>query len=110
MPDCIPDAFTIGNRKSYDENLSRPGPVKKLGRDESEDYPGGWVWKTREEAQEFLDRMGGVPAGDGNVYEGAVYGLILPNGWDSDVSPEPGDDGIHNLLVDAILIPRTGDP
>jgi hypothetical protein len=90
-----PTAYTIGNRIGYDRDLASLPVVTKIGRDE--DYPGGWVWRTAAEAQQFIDATDlSFPA--------KVYGLVLPNGWEQDVSAEPGDDGVHNLLNDARII------
>ena len=56
-------AYTIGNRKGYDRDLLSPDvvagerAVRKMGRSEEEGdpYEGGWIWRTREEAQAFID-------------------------------------------------------
>ncbi len=92
-------AFTIGNRSSYDRALTE-GPVSKLGR--SADYEGGWVWRTSEEAQAFIDKQGAALG-----FLASVYELKLPSGWDKDVSQEPSpDDGVHRLLHDALITNR----
>lgn len=47
--------FTIGNTKNYTKALNENPPESciKIGR--TEDYQGGWVWLTKEEAQNFID-------------------------------------------------------
>ncbi len=95
-------AYTIGNFNSYDKALSE-GEVKKLGKEG--DYPGGCIWKTKEEAQAFI-------VADNIIIDGtkrdnkkfAVYELKLSGDWDSDVSKEVGKDGVHILLVDAVIV------
>jgi len=87
-------AFTVGFTKSYDASLESQPAVYKTGLIEDEGYPGGWVWRTREEAEAFLSAC---PGFDGY----SVYGLVLQNGWEEDVSKEPNDDGVHNLLHNA---------
>ena len=107
LPSCrlccaIPEAFTIGNYKSYDRTLaeyqadpSLPTPAK-LGR--QDDYEGGWVWATQEEAQAFIDSHD-------LAFPAKVYGLLLPHGWSFDVSTQPHpEDGVHRLLNTSYLI------
>ena len=51
--------YTVGHEISYLMGLAKYGRAfLKKGRDDSEDYPGGSVWKTREEAQNHLDKQG----------------------------------------------------
>lgn len=67
---CVPDAFTIGYKSSYDESLEKDKIVTKVGK--SDDYDGGCCVKTFEEAKEFAIKYGK----EGNkVYD--VYGLIF---------------------------------
>jgi len=88
-------AYTIGNRVSYDRDM---GPyMKKTGR--RPDYKGGWVFRTAQEAQAYIDQHGHEWH-----FEGKVYGLILPTGWEEDVSTEPAEDGVHRLLHDARIV------
>lgn len=93
-------AFTVGNERSYDQALSSPSPVHKLGVRPEWDppYEGGWVWRTAEEALAFLAENP-VPWPPG------VYELVLPSGWDEDVLPEPdSQDGVHRLRNDSLII------
>lgn len=87
-------AFTIGNRVSYDRDLAQR-VVHKIGK--RDDYDGGWVWRTREEAEEFIRR---VP----QPFDAKVYALLLPRGWKEDVSAEPAADGVHRLLQNARIV------
>lgn len=89
-----PNAYTLGHTESYDQAL-REGPVKKSGKKDG--YEGGWVFKTAEEAEEFNKRTQ-----KGKGY--SVYGLILPNSWEEDVSENPAEDGIHTLLNSAMIV------
>ena len=91
-------AYTIGHEKNYDI-LLLSGETHKLGRqlDESPPYPGGWVWRTALEAQTFIQN---TTLG----FEAAVYTLELVECWKTDVTPYPGEDGVHNLLIDARIV------
>lgn len=118
----VPDAYTVGNKEVYDQALSEEPGLKKLGRQviDGSLYDGGWVWRTRGEAEAFLDgidycydaRLGYQRFGGGLVsFEGrppvmcAVYGLLLPNGWVGDVSTRPSQaDGVHRLWTDSVLV------
>lgn len=97
--------YTIGHTGSYNETLkSSPNETYKMGK--RDDYDGGWIWKTAEEAQAFIDSPAflKVDWGDNlprHPEKFSVYKVQLPNGWDKDVSPVPGEDGIYNLLTDS---------
>jgi len=79
--------FTIGR---YDDSIFENNPLK-MGR--AEDYPGGSVWKSKEEAEKHLQ-------------EGyKVYGVMAD--WETET--EPSQDGDWNdLLVDAPLVKLEG--
>ena len=97
-------AYTIGNTSSYDFSLSNtPDSSFKTGA--HDDYEGGWIWKTAEEAQAFIwsEEFLKVDWGDNlprPPEKFSVYKVELANGWD-DVSPIPGSDGIYHLLVNS---------
>ena len=105
-------AYTIGRTSSYDKGLRENDKLTKIGRlpaseTDPEGYPGGWVWKTAEEADEF--RLKGLrqaePSWDPETF--SVYLLLLPNTWTESVSTEPRtEDGVHNLLIDALILRR----
>lgn len=97
--------YTIGHEKSYDQALQEGGNVK-LGRygptpEEPEGYPGGIVFRTIQNAKEFI-MSGGMdrwfPNRDKSVW--AVYGLLAD--WDHDTYETP--DGYRALLRDATFI------
>lgn len=45
--------YTIGNKETYSIGFEDDGPDPvKVGRMPEEDYPGGCVWRTREEAED----------------------------------------------------------
>ena len=89
-------AYTIGARKPYTEALQQESAVYKIGArpDDRPPYTGGWVWRTFEEATAFIERSS-------LSFDAAVFELLLPSGWDSDVSSEVEVDGVHRLLHDA---------
>lgn len=98
--------YTIGRTTSYDEALLYPQGVHKLGAyeptsEEPEGYKGGWVFKTIQEALELKKT---IHKFDWNPEEFSVYELKLPNNWEQDVSKDPDEDGVHHLLVDALIV------
>lgn len=92
-----PNAWTVGNKVSYDTALAeremQGQPVRKVGR--TEDYEGGCVFRNKEAAQAFIDA---------NDFPYDVYGLILPGPWDEVVdSSKEAEVGYSLLLKDAII-------
>lgn len=104
-PLSAPNAYTVGHKGSYDASLASGEPVYKTGR--TEDYEGGWIWPTRQAAEAFLAPTQGMLSFEGRTpVLCAVYGLVLPTGWEADVTPEPDpSDGVHRLLHDALILP-----
>jgi hypothetical protein len=81
--------YTIGREESYTRYFQEQGRPIKLGRNGRDDYPGGSVWKTEEEARE-------------NCPEGyAVYGLMAD--WEMDTEPSK-EGNWHDLLINAELV------
>ena len=114
-------AYTVGNEASYDRGLAEDPGMKKLGRQmlHGSLYEGGWVWRSRAGAEAFLSGedlchdpragyqrhgRGMISFAEGRPVQCAVYGLILPNGWDGDVSRFPYHDGVHRLLTDSVMV------
>lgn len=96
-------AYTVGHTSSYDQGLQEEPELKKTGR--SEEYEGGWIWKTSEEARAFLStELFRKVMPNRNPTEFSVYSLALPNGWDTDAMP--GYDGVHLLLHNAKIIAK----
>jgi hypothetical protein len=93
------NAFTLGHTESYNESLSKPEPVTKLGRYQEENgdvYEGGIVFRTKEDAESYLKEHPELPW--------SVYGLVLPNGWEQDVrQPLPGEN-FQRLLNNARIV------
>lgn len=101
-------AYTIGAEKSYDEALAdKENPVHKIGRrpDFDPPYEGGWVWRTVEEALEFL-----VTHEESFGFTAAVYALDLPSTWDESVCPYPDTDGAHHLRLDVRILRKVANP
>lgn len=90
-----PNAFTVGHTESYEQCFRTQPKVTKIGPRPADGYEGGYVFRTREAAQGFIDE-------NGHPY--SVYGLVLPTGWEVDVSAEPHADGVHRLLRDAEVV------
>lgn len=93
-------AYTIGSIKTYDEVLATNTEVKKTGR--TSDYGGGWVWKTKEDAEQFIATGNIVIDGtkrDKSKF--AVYELELSGNWETDVLESIT---ANFLLVDARII------
>lgn len=94
-------AYTIGCTKSYNEGFQTDPDMKKIGR--SENYEGGCVWRTKEEAQAFIwsDEFLKIDWGDGKPRypeNFSVYGLILSS-WEEDVDSIRRDDNKYHLLL-----------
>lgn len=92
-----PNAYTVGSTESYEEAFRTQERVLKVGPCVNADvgrYDGGCAFRTREEAQAYVDSSG-------KPY--SVYGLLLPVGWDFDVSKEP-IDGFHRILRDVEVV------
>lgn len=90
-------AYTLGNPKNYDlsiaEGRRNRQPIYKTGR--TEDYLGGVVFRTKEEAQSYASENG-LP------YE--PYGVLLLKGWDQEVDYSRSLVNYDCLLVDAEII------
>lgn len=96
-------AYTIGNVSSYDKALDTGDEVVKLGK--TDNYSGGYVWQTAKEAQNFIDADNIIIDGikrDKDKF--AVYELRLNDSWDRDVSLEVDEDGVHNLINNAVVV------
>jgi hypothetical protein len=101
--DPVNIAYTIGRTSSYDEALATEPKVTKTGR--RDDYSGGWVWKTQQEAEAFRhtpEFRAAFPQARPDEF--SCYVLELPEPWERAVSQVPGADGVHNILVDARIL------
>lgn len=101
-------AYTIGNRNSYDRALEEAhrdgGVIHKLGR--SQDYDGGWVFCSMEDARAKLDDPDGLRTDFGHgMTEAGIYELRLPRSWGEDVYWN-GEEASHLLVVDAVIVCR----
>lgn len=100
-------AYTIGEKASRERVAAAwaaDRPETKMGfrwnRGEAKSsFDGSLAWKTPTEAAAFLRTYGAIAQTEAVVYE-----MRLPNGWESDVSPDPDPHGAHRLLVDALLV------
>ena len=94
-------AYTVGLTTSYDRSLKEePHPVK-LGR--RDDYPGGWVWKSPEEARTFLSTEAfRFTLPNRQPEEMSVYLLSLPSPWEECCTPY--SEGVCRLLRDAPIL------
>ena len=81
--------YTIGNTESYMRLFATHDRPRKTGR--NDDYPGGSVWQTREEAQAHADSRPGY----------SVFGVFAD--WDADTEPSAMGDW-NDLLIDAKLV------
>jgi hypothetical protein len=96
-------AYTIGRTITYNKGIKEPGGVKKLGREEQ--YEGGWVWSTIQQAKDFINYQMEQFEPAWRPIDFSVYELCLPNGWDIDISKlkVPGTLA-YCLLHDAQII------
>lgn len=96
--------FTIGSTKSYQEAFRHNLVVNKIGK--SEDYEGGWIWKTKEDAYSFLNspEFLQINWGDGQTRHPANFSIykVLINDWNTDVYKS--EDNQFHLLVDGQLM------
>jgi len=75
-------AYTIGHTKSYLQGLEEMREkFKKLGKIKK--YPGGWVFKTKVEAKEFLKSKNFLEYFN-KPKEFSVFSMFLKRGWDKD--------------------------
>jgi len=81
--------YTIGNTESYMRLFATHDRPRKTGR--NDDYPGGSVWQTREEAQAHADSRPGY----------SVFGVLAD--WDFNTEPSAMGDW-NDLLVNAELV------
>jgi len=89
------DAYTIGCAESYSQGLCQEKTLRKLGR--TDNYDGGAVFRSKESAQKFID--------DNNYKWYAVFGLTLPNGWETDVDEsKEKEEGFCRLLNNAKIV------
>lgn len=86
--------YTVGLRRTYEEYLKFCSSPCKLGQcmEGNERYPGGSVWQTRKEAQDYLERT--------KQPDFAVYGVLA----DWDTQTEPSENEWNNLLVTSPLV------
>jgi hypothetical protein len=66
-------AYTIGRTTVYERGIYTPGGVKKA--------EGGWVWKTIQQAQYFIDNQMQQMEPSWKPEDFSVYELCLPNNW-----------------------------
>ena len=92
-------AWTVGNPKHYDPALRGDGPIAKA--------TGGWVWRTLEEALDWLDahHWGYVWDSTKNPIDLHPYELSMPGTWESCVNPN-GDPvaGVDTLKRRARIV------
>jgi hypothetical protein len=86
--------YTVGSKKAYLRTLLREGRVMKTGR--CRGYAGGCAFKTREDAQRYLDEL----AIQG-YKDYMVFGLLA--NWDKDTRESP-DHWWRDLLKDAEVV------
>lgn len=85
--------YCVGWKASYDEGIAAHGrDFRKSGR--GPDYPGGSVWATRAEAEQYAATVPGY----------AAYGVEAD--WDADTVPSE-EGHWHDLLADAVIVPLT---
>src|SRR5690554_6526132 len=95
-----PMIYSIGLKLKYEQAFATRRPVMKLGRGIGSDgkpYPGGWVWRTVDDARRFLAEQG-LEATHG------VYGILAD--WDRDAELLPGDQ-TKRLIRDAEVVRLT---
>lgn len=92
--------YTFGRTSGYDADLSARDDVMKIGR--RGDYPGGSVWRTREEAQAFVDSLPNEFCPKWHAKDFSVYGVLA----DWETGAYQGETGVPwwNLKEDSPLV------
>ena len=88
--------YTVGRTEAYEKNFEEQDQPQKLGKGldlDGHPYEGGSVWKTPEEAQNYLDANG--------LIDFSVYGVLAD--WERDTE-ENATYSYRNLLVTSNLI------
>ena len=86
--------YTVGSKKAYLRKLLKEGKVMKTGR--CRGYAGGCAFRTREEAQRYLDEL----AIQG-YKDYMVFGMLAD--WERNTRASP-DHWWHDLLKDAEVV------
>ena len=88
--------YTVGRTESYRKYMEQCGEeCKKLGKGfyKGKDYTGGSVWKTSQEAKEYLI-----------LHELSSYSVWeIDADWDKDTEENP-DNSFRNLLVTSRIV------
>lgn len=92
--------YTVGHTKSYlkyfDEFKNSPEKFLKMGRRnnyQGKYYPGGCVFKTQNDAKNYLDKN--------NLNTYSIFGVLAD--WENDTEPDI-NEGYHSLLIDSQLV------
>ncbi len=91
-------AWTVGNPNVYDKALSE-SVIHKA--------PGGWIWRTEEEALLFLDKCNSFWTFNGKKVPLVTYPLEINSNFEI-IADEKDKNGVHILKegYDAIIKPR----
>ena len=92
--------YCIGLRPKYEKAFAAAMPVIKQGRGIGGDgrpYPGGWVWRSVEDARRFIASNGLFATHD-------VYGVLAD--WERDAELGEGDE-TKRLIRDAEVVRLT---
>lgn len=91
--------FTFGRTSAYEEHIRTTEEPMKIGK--TADHSGGAVWRTRKEAQDFVDSLPNEFCPDWNAKDFSVYGVLA----DWVTGAYVGEDSPWmNLLEDALLV------
>ena len=99
---CI--GYTPAYRKDIRELTARGETPVKIGKRDDlngEFYPGGSVWRTRQDAQHWLETLGPQWDPPRTAENFSVFGVDAD--WEKDTEPDP-EHPFHNLLKDSPLI------
>lgn len=66
--------YTFGRTSAYEKHIRETEEPMKIGK--TADYKGGAVWRTREEAQAFVDSMPNEFCPDWHAKDFSVYGVL----------------------------------
>lgn len=92
--------YTLGRTTNYNKYLRENPEAEKLGR--TDDYPGGSVWRTQEEAQTYVDGLPNAPCPEWSAADFSVYGVEAD--WEVDTYQEDPAKPWRALKRNALLV------
>ena len=93
-------SYTFGRTTAYNEHIRTSQDPRKLGKQDG--YPGGAAWRTRAEAQQYINRLPDKFCPDWHARDFSVYGIEAD--WDHDTYQHDAAEPWRLLKRDARLV------